>query len=85
MYRQKTQTYRHTPAVRLTLNAGEYDPGMIVCNDVSVAVLWFVHLQVGVLPCELLTGVDGLEGTRNKVRLKRKTMNKFRHAGFFLC
>lgn len=52
----------------LTLNAGEYDSGVIIGNDVSIAVLWFVDLQVGVLPCELLTGVDGLQHTKDKVK-----------------
>lgn len=56
--------------MHLTLNAGEDDPGVVIGDDVGVAVLWFVHLQVGVLPCELLTGVDGLEGTREEVRLR---------------
>lgn len=50
----------------LTLNAGEYNPGVIIGNDVSVAVLWFVDLQVGVFPRELLTGVDGLRGGAKK-------------------
>lgn len=54
----------------LTLNAGEYNPGVIIGNDVSVAVLWFVDLQVGVLPCELLTGVDGLWEAKDEVRTK---------------
>lgn len=53
--------------MHLTLNAGENDPGVVVGNDVSVAILWFVHLQVGVLPCELLPGVDGLEEMRKEV------------------
>lgn len=48
----------------LTINAGEYDPRVIICNDVSVAVLWFVDLQVRVLPCELLRWVYGLEDTK---------------------
>lgn len=55
-------------AADLTLNAGENHPGVIVGNDVSVAVLWFVDLQVGVLPCELLTGVDGLQDTKANVK-----------------
>lgn len=47
----------------LTLNAGEYNSGVIIGNDVSIAVLWFVDLQVGVFPRELLTRVDGLKDT----------------------
>lgn len=33
---------------------------MVVGNHVGISVLWFVDLEVGVLPRELLTGVDGL-------------------------
>lgn len=58
----------------LTLNAGEYNPGVIIGNDVSVAVLWFVDLQVGVLPCELLTRVDGLKDTRARSEQRTKIL-----------
>ena len=34
---------------------------MVIGDDVSITVLGLVHLQVGVLPGELLTGVDGLQ------------------------
>lgn len=72
-----THPHRHTNTLAcLTLNAGEYNPGVIIGNDVSVAVLWFVDLQVGVLPCELLTGVDGLQDAEDKVRTKRKHQQK---------
>lgn len=33
---------------------------MVVGNHIGVSVLWLVDLEVGVLPRELLTGVDGL-------------------------
>ena len=36
---------------------------MVVRDNVGVAVLGFVHLQVGVLPRELLTGVNRLQHT----------------------
>lgn len=39
---------------------------MVVGNDVSIAVLGLVHLQVGVLPGELLTRVNGLRGPGNR-------------------
>lgn len=45
---------------RRTVDSREQDPGVVVGDDVGVAVLWFVDLQVGVLPGELLTRVDGL-------------------------
>lgn len=50
---------------------------MVVCYHVGVAVFGLVHFQVGVLPGELLTGVDGLEGRGsrqervNDVRIER--------------
>lgn len=44
----------------LTVDTGEQDSGVVVGNHVGISVLWFVDLQVGVLPGELLTGVDGL-------------------------
>lgn len=50
----------------LTINAGEHDPGVVVRDDVSIAVLWFVDLQVGILPCELLAGVNRLIETEKK-------------------
>lgn len=40
---------------------------MVVGDDVGVSVLWFVDLQVGVLPGELLTRVDGLWSRRRRV------------------
>lgn len=40
---------------------------MVVGDDVGVSVLWFVDLQVGVLPRELLTRVDGLWSRRRRV------------------
>lgn len=42
---------------------------MVVRDDVSVAVFGLVDFQVGMLPGELLAGVDGLE---------RKTANRRR-------
>lgn len=52
---------------------------MIVGNDVGVAVLWLVDLQVGVLPRELLPGVDGLrERDRNKRKCQQKPHNEGR-------
>lgn len=40
---------------------------MVVGDHVGVAVLWFVDLQVGVLPRELLTRVDGLRSRRGRI------------------
>ena len=37
------------------------DPGVVVGDDVGVAVLGLVDLKVGVFPGELLPRVDGLD------------------------
>lgn len=50
----------------LTFNWGQNDPGVVIRYHVSVAVFGLVHFQVGVLPGELLTGVDGLGGERQQ-------------------
>lgn len=39
---------------------------MVVGDYIGVPVFGFVHLQVGVLPSELLTRVNGLEGRGGK-------------------
>lgn len=49
-----------------TFNGQQDDPRVVVGDDVGVAVLGLVHLQVGVLPGELLPRVDGLEGLRKE-------------------
>lgn len=48
---------------RLTIDGGKDDSRMVVGNDICVAVFGLVHLQVGILPCELLSRVNGLPGT----------------------
>lgn len=45
---------------RHTINSRKQDSGVVVGNDVGISVLWFVDLQVRVLPRELLTRIDGL-------------------------
>lgn len=45
---------------RHTVNSREQDSGVVVGNHVGISVLWFVDLQVRVLPCELLARVNGL-------------------------
>lgn len=51
-----------------TVNSREQDPGMVVGNHVGISVLWFVDLQVRVLPRELLPRVDGLWSGRKICR-----------------
>lgn len=50
-----------------TFNRQQNDPGMVIGDHIGVPVLGFVHLQVGVLPSELLTRVNGLEGRGEKM------------------
>lgn len=52
---------------RRTVDSGEQDSGVVVGDDVGVAVLGFVDLQVGVLPRELLPRVDGLWSRRRRI------------------
>lgn len=44
----------------LTINGSQDDPGVVVGDDVGVAIFGLVHLQVGVFPGELLAWVDRL-------------------------
>ena len=45
-----------------TFDGLEDDAGVVVCDDVGVAVLGLVHLQVGMFPRELLAWINGLQG-----------------------
>lgn len=49
-----------------TIDGGEHHPGVVVGDDVCIAVLWFIHFHVGVLPGELLARVDGLQQRRRR-------------------
>lgn len=51
-----------------TIDGGEHHPGVVIGDDVCIAVLWFVHFHVGVLPGELLARVDGLQQRRRRSR-----------------
>lgn len=64
------RTARQAPADPLTVYRSQDDPGVVVRDDVGVAVFGLVDFQVRMLPGELLTGVDGLEP---------KTANARRH------
>lgn len=44
----------------LTVNRCQNDPGVVIGDDIGVAILGFIDLQVGVLPGELLSRIDGL-------------------------
>lgn len=70
----KLSSQRQWVSACLTVNAGQHDPGVVVRDDISIAVLWFVDLQVGILPGELLAGVNRLMDTQKKDRII-KTMN----------
>ena len=44
----------------LTIHRCEDDPGVVVGNNIGIAVLWLVDLHVGVLPGELLSWINRL-------------------------
>lgn len=46
--------------VSLTLDGSQDDAGVVVGDDVGITILGFIHLQVGVLPGELLARINGL-------------------------
>lgn len=46
----------------VTFNSRQEDSGMVIGDDISISVLWFVDLQVRMLPSELLARIDGLQG-----------------------
>lgn len=50
----------------LTFNWSQNDAGVVIGDDVGVAVLGFVDLQVGVLPGELLSWIDGLQEEKER-------------------
>lgn len=45
---------------RLTLDGSQDDTGVVVGNDIGVTIFGLVHLQVGMLPGELLPWIDRL-------------------------
>lgn len=53
----------------LTFNWSQNDTGVVIGDDVGVAVLGLVDLQVGVLPGELLSWIDGLEEEKKREEL----------------
>lgn len=50
----------------LTFNRSQNDTGVVIGDDVGVTVLGFVDLQVGVLPGELLSWIDGLQEEKER-------------------
>lgn len=46
----------------VTFDGLQDDSGVVVGDDVGIAVLGLVHLQVGMFPRKLLAWVDGLQG-----------------------
>lgn len=76
--RRRLTQQRRRVGGRRTVDSREQDPGVVVGDDVGVAVLWFVDLQVGVLPGELLTRVDGLWSRGGPVVTDRRTTEQRR-------
>lgn len=52
--------------VSLTIHRCEDDPGVVIGNNICIAVLWLVDLQVGVLPGELLSWINRLTDTERR-------------------
>lgn len=50
----------------LTLNGSQDDAGVVVGDDVGVTIFGLVHLQVGMLPGELLPRIDRLMRDRDR-------------------
>lgn len=50
----------------LTLNRSQDDAGVVIGDDVGVTIFGLVHLQVGVLPGELLAWINRLMGGRGR-------------------
>lgn len=69
----------------LTIDGGEHHSGVVVGNDVCIAVLWLVDFHVGVLPGKLLARINGLreraeqetgQGNSQKSRPQKRVMNR---------
>lgn len=60
VFLQSKRIIRRVVSFRLTFDGRQDDAGVIVGDDVGVAVLGFVDLQVGMFPGELLARINGL-------------------------
>lgn len=54
----------------LTVYWSQNDAGVVIGDDVGVSVLGLVDLQVGMLPGELLSWIDGLEEEKDRKCLR---------------
>lgn len=67
----------------LTVDSGQQHSGMVVCYHIGISVLWFVHLQVGVLPCKLLPWVHRLLNKTNVMIEHKQNMHRIIHHIYF--
>lgn len=68
-------------ARHLTINRGEHHSGVIIGDDVCIAVLWLVDFHVGVLPGKLLAWINGLLESRDGKRGERWRENNYKRMG----
>lgn len=64
----------------LTINGGEHHSGVVVGNDVCIAILWLVDFHVGVLPGKLLAWINGLwerAGKKRDRKMERAIMREW--------
>lgn len=50
---------------------------MVIGDDICIAVLGLVHLRVGILPCELLSRVNGLPKMEDTGRVRVKSTEAY--------
>lgn len=65
-------------ARHLTINRGEHHSGVIIGDDVCIAVLWLVDFHVGVLPGKLLAWINGLLESRDG-KMEREQLQENGH------
>lgn len=65
----------------LTINRGEHHSGVVIGDDVCIAVLWLVDFHVGVLPGKLLAWINGLWECRDEKREVRWRENNYKRVG----
>lgn len=60
----------------LTINRGEDHSGVVIGDNVCIAILWLVDLHVGVFPGKLLARINRLRGQGGERINKRKVQKE---------
>ncbi len=68
----------------LTIHRCKDDSGVVVGNNICIAVLWLVDVKVGVLPCELLSWINRLTN-RGGEKMYRDGKGAERGTNFISC